>query len=197
MVHGRTYKALVEPVCIYSGKQRTKRKRPLSCQGVASSAHSSQDPDKEDSRTSSKTPANEDDRPENLDPDDLNTAEPQSVDWREFRYCSTRMLYICGTNEAVVLPYACQLSCEASIHVVFRPMQAAALPSAAAGQAAHLLLHLLCLEHIRRAYRRDIAFWHVLTNTSNAGLALLPMIGDNKLRPAPARVQAKGDGLMT
>lgn len=188
--YGRTSQAPVEPACTYSGKQRTNRKRPLFCQGVSDSAHSSQDPDKEHSRASSKSPAGEDNQPENLDPDDSNTAEHQNVDWREFRYCSTRMLYICETTEDIVLPYACQLTHEARSHVVFRPMQAAAFLSAAAGKAAPGTLET-CIQ------MRYCLLAHVLTNTLSAGLVLLPMIGDNKLRPAPARVQAKGNGLMT
>ena len=92
---GRVCSAPVQPACTYSKKQRTKRKRPLACQGVSSSANSNQDPDNEESRASSKTPAGEDDQPENLDPDNSNAAEPRNVDWREFRCCSARMLYIC------------------------------------------------------------------------------------------------------
>ena len=132
--YGRTCNAPVEPACTYSEKQRTKRKQTLAYQGGSSSAHSSQDPDKEESRASSKTPAGQDDQPENLDPDDSNAAEPQNVDWREFRYCSPRMLCICRTTQTIVFRYACQLLHEASSYVVLAPMWATGLSFCSCGR---------------------------------------------------------------
>ena len=119
---GRICSAPVQAACTYSKKQRTKRKRTVACQGLPSSADSNQDPDKEKSRASSKTPAGEDEQPENLDRSESNAAEPQNVDWREFRYHSARMLYICRTTKAVVAPYACQLSPQASSHSSLGPI---------------------------------------------------------------------------
>lgn len=91
---GHARHSSVEPACTFSKKQRTKRKRILTCQGASGSSHGSQDPDKEDSRASSKPPG-EDDQPEDVDTTESAAAEPQNVDWRQFRWEPQDAEHVC------------------------------------------------------------------------------------------------------
>ena len=72
----------------HTQRQRVKRKRGLTCEGLSGSPQN-QDPEQEGPHTSSRPSAGKNDSPVNPDSTDSIAAEPQTIDWREFRCCQT------------------------------------------------------------------------------------------------------------
>lgn len=112
VLYGRTRYQPFECTWTHSQKQRAKRKRKVTCESLSGSPQN-QDPEQEGPHTSSRPPAGEADSPDNDDRTESTAAEPQNVDWREFRCCESRSCTSCfdfstalqhGASKNVLLP---------------------------------------------------------------------------------------------
>lgn len=88
LLQRRTHCQSLQHTWTHTHRQRGKRKRKLTCEGLSDSPQNG-DPEQERPHTSGKLPAGKDDSSDNPNSTDTNTAGPQNVDWREFRCCQT------------------------------------------------------------------------------------------------------------
>ena len=118
-LNGRTRCQSLEHTWTHPQKQRVKRKRNLTCEGLSGSLQN-QDPEQDGPHTSSRLPAGQDDSPDSPDSTDSSAAQPQSIDWREFRCCQT---------------YHCTSPCDLSGHCL------SCMPAAKQAEILCLRLH--------------------------------------------------------